>query len=309
MGILLATVHIFSAVTGGAGAPTVILDTDIGDDIDDTWALAFLLGSPQLDLRLVVTASDDTPTKTRLLAKMLDKIGRTDIPIGTGVKNSNRPIHQAKWLADYDLKMYPRKVYEDGVGAMIDLIMKSERPVTLIVIGPQTNLREALRREPRIAEKARVVSMAGSIEIGYGGKQGRQPEYNVYRDVEAARAVFAAPWDITFAPLDTCGTIILKGEQFARVRDSKNPREQVVIQNYRAWTNFDKYPEGESSVLFDTEAVYLAMDQSFCEMKTVKLTIDDKGNTVPDEKGRPVNCAMSWKNKDAFEERLVKALE
>jgi len=309
MGILLASMHIFAAATAAPGAPVVILDTDIGDDIDDTWALAFLLGSPQLDLRLVTTASDDTPTKTRLLAKILDKIGRTDIPIGAGVKNSDRPINQSKWLADYDLKMYPGKVHDDGVGAMIDLIMGSEGPVTLIVIGPQTNLREALRREPAIAKKARVVSMSGSVEIGYGGKPGRQPEWNVLRDVEAAQAVLAAPWDITFAPLDTCGTLILKGERFARVRDSKNPRAQTVIANYRAWANYDKHPEGESSVLFDTEAVYLAMDDSFCEMKTVKLTIDDKGNTVPDETGRPVNCAMSWKNKDAFEERLVKALE
>jgi inosine-uridine nucleoside N-ribohydrolase len=301
--------YLFAVATAAPGAPAVILDTDIGDDIDDTWALAYLLGSPQLDLQLVVTASDNTPLKTRLLAKIMDKIGRTNIPIGTGVKNSDHPINQSKWLGDYDLKMYPGKVHEDGVAAMIDIIMKSERPVTLIVIGPQTNIKEALRREPGIAGKARVVSMAGSVEIGYGGKAGRQPEWNIVKDVEAARAVFAAPWDITFAPLDTCGTLVLKGERFARVRDSKNPLAQVVIDNYRAWANFDKHPEGESSVLFDTEAVYLAMDNAFCEMKTVKLSIDDKGNTVPDENGRPVNCAMGWKNKDGFEELLVKALE
>lgn len=309
MGLFLAGMHIFAVAAAVPGAPIVILDTDIGDDIDDTWALAYLLGSPQLDLRLVVTASDNTPLKTRLLAKILDKIGRTNVPIGTGFKNSDKSINQLKWLGDYDLKMYPGKVYEDGVGAMIDLIMKSDRPVTLIVIGPQTNLREALRREPKIAEKARVVSMAGSVEIGYEGKQGRQPEWNVLRDVEAARAVFAAPWDITLAPLDTCGTLVLKGERFARVRDSKKTLAQVVIANYRDWANFDKYPEGQSSVLFDTEAVYLAMDDKFCEMKTVKLSIDDKGTTAPDENGRPINCAMSWKDKDGFEEMLVKTLE
>ena len=191
MGILLTGMQFLMAATGGS---LVILDTDVGDDIDDTWAVGMLLGSPQLDMRLIVTASDDTPTKTRLLAKILEKMGRTDVPIGTGVKNSDNKIHQAKWLQDYDLKNYPGKVHEDGVAAMIDVIMGAERPVTLIVIGPQTNIKEALRREPRIAEKARVVSMAGSVEIGYGGKPGRQPEWNVVKDVEAARAVYAAPW-------------------------------------------------------------------------------------------------------------------
>ena len=81
-----------------------------------------------------------------------------------------------------------------------------------------------------------------------------------------------------------------------------------MIDNYREWANFSQHPEGQSSVLFDTEAVYLAMDESFCEMKTVKLSIDDKGNTVPDENGRPVNCALGWKDRDGFEEMLVKAL-
>lgn len=309
MGIFLASMQMFSIAAGSTEAPIVILDTDIGSDIDDTWALAMLLASPQLDTRLVVTADDNTPAKTRLLAKILENIDRTDVTIGTGVKTSDGRLNQAKWLGDYTLEKYPGKVHEDGVQAMIDMIIGSDRPVTLIVIGPHTNIAEALRREPRIAEKTRVVSMFGSVEIGYNGKTGRQPEWNVLKDVPAAKATFAAPWDITIAPLDTCGTLILKGDRFARVANSKNPRARTVIDNYRNWVNYDKYPEGTSSVLFDTEAVYLAMDDAFCQMKTVKLSIDDKGNTYPDENGRPVNCALAWKDKNAFEELLVKTLE
>ena len=107
MSFLLSVVPACLCCLAAAPVPVpVILDTDIGDDIDDTWALAMLLGSPQVDLRLVVTASDDTPTKTRLLAKILEKMGKTDIPIGTGVKNSDNPIHQAQWLGDYQLDTY-----------------------------------------------------------------------------------------------------------------------------------------------------------------------------------------------------------
>jgi len=292
-----------------AAAPVpVILDTDLGDDIDDTWALGMLLGSPRVDLKLVVTASDDTVKKTRLVAKILEAMGRADVPLGQGVKTSDNAIHQEKWLGDYQLAQFKGKVFEDGVQAMIDCIRQSPQPITLVVIGPQTNIQEALKRAPDIAEKARVVAMAGSVEIGYNGKKGVDPEWNVFKDIPAARAVFAASWDITIAPLDSCGTMILCGERFAKVEDAKDPKAATVTANYRDWAHYDKHPKGQSSVLFDTVAAYLAFDEVWCEMKTVKLVIDDKGVTKPSEDGRPVHCAMGWKNRDAFEDLLVRAL-
>jgi inosine-uridine nucleoside N-ribohydrolase len=224
------------------------------------------------------------------------------------VKNSANAIHQATWLGDYDLKSYKGKVYEDGVAKMIEMIKQGPGITTLLVIGPQTNIQEALRRDPEIAKKARVVSMAGSVEIGYNGKQGRDPEWNVVKDVAAARAVFAAPWDIVMAPLDSCGTLALTGERYAKVEASTEARTKTLIENYHQWSNFSQYPKGTSSILFDTVAAYLTFDQALLSMKTVKLSIDDKGNTVPDEKGRPVHCAMGWKDKDAFEALLVKLL-
>ena len=66
----------------------VILDTDIGDDIDDTWALVMLLKSPELDLRLVVTDFGDTVYRARLVAKLLQVAGRTDVPIGIGIRQA-----------------------------------------------------------------------------------------------------------------------------------------------------------------------------------------------------------------------------
>ena len=308
MGALFCLHACLMSAMGAATPVPVVLDTDIGDDIDDTWALAMLLGAPQVDLKLIVTASDDTPTKTRLLAKILEQSGRTDIPIGTGVKNSDNAIHQSAWLGNYDLKSYKGKVYEDGVAKLIEVIKQGSGITTLLVIGPQTNIREALRRDPEIAKKARIVTMAGSIEIGYGGKKGRDPEWNVVKDVAAARAVFAAPWEIVMAPLDSCGTLILSGERYAKVEASSESRTKTLIENYHQWSNFAHYPKGSSSVLFDTVAAYLTFDESLLTMKTVKLSIDDKGNTVPDEKGRPVRCALDWKNKDAYEDLLVKTL-
>lgn len=290
------------------GVP-VILDTDLGDDIDDTWALAHLLGTPKVDLQLIVTAADNTPVKTRLAAKILTAMGRTDVPLGMGKQTSENKINQAEWLGDYELNGYAGTLHEDGIGEMIRLIRAAKKPVTLCVIGPQTNIAEALRRAPDIAEKARIVSMAGSVYAGYHGKQGADPEWNVFKDIPAARAVFAAPWEITIAPLDLCGTLILSGERYARVAASKSPLAGVTIANYNQWTNRKNYPAGESSVLFDTAATYLCISEKLAEIKTVKLSIDDKGATVPDEtNGRPVRCALSWKDRVKFEEMLVDAL-
>jgi len=295
---------------GDATAPVpVILDTDLGDDIDDTWALAMLLGSPQVDVQLIVTAYGDTPTKTRLVAKILERMGRTDIPLGTGVKTNDRPINQLEWLGDYSLEDYKGTVIDDGVGAMIDHIKNAPRPITLCVIGPQSNIKAALERDASIAMNARVVTMAGSVHIGYDGRQGRQPEWNVKADVPAAQAVFAAPWEITMAPLDICGTLRLQGERYRAVTSSTNPRAVVTIENYDKWANRKHYPEDSSSVLFDTAATYLVMDESLANIETIKLSIDSDGNTVPDEKGRPVRCGMSWKDRNAFEQLLIDALK
>lgn len=297
-------------VLAAAPAPVhMILDTDIGDDIDDTWALCQALGTPEISLKLVVTAFQNTPEKTRLLAKILERAGRTDIPIGTGKKTGDNPINQQAWLGDYDLSGYPGKVHADGVQAMIDLIMAADGPITVCAIGPVTNLAEALRREPRIADKARVVLMAGSIHIGYEGHPGPQPEWNVRCDVAAFRAVLAAPWDITIAPLDSCGAFRLSGEDYLRVARSDAPAAKTVIENYDLWVNRKHHPENSSSILFDTVAVYLAHDTKWLELETLPLSVDDQGMTYIDpERGRPVHCALRWKDEAAFKAHLIGSL-
>ena len=127
--------------TRAAAAPApppipVILDTDIGDDIDDTWALALALKSPELDVRLVVTDFGNTEQRAKLVARVLELAGRTDIPIGIGIKENDDPGPQAEWVKGYDLAKYPGRVLKDGVQALIDTVMASPAPMTLIAIGP-----------------------------------------------------------------------------------------------------------------------------------------------------------------------------
>ncbi len=290
-----------------------ILDTDFGDDIDDTWALGVLLQSPELDLKLVVGDYGRVDYRTRLLARFLQASGRADIPVGMGVVSGPKGEGpQAAWLKGFDLASYPGKVHKDGVQAMIDLIMASREPITLIAIGPTPNLAAALRREPRIAERARFVGMYGSVRLGYGGSTNIAPEWNVRADAKSCQKVFSAAWDMTITPLDTCGLVTLDGDRYARIRDSANPVAKAVIENYRAWsTDKDKnnrVAETRSSVLFDTVAVYLAIRQDLCRMERVRLRVTDDGLTVPDPNGKLVNAAMSWNTLDGFRDWLTTRL-
>jgi inosine-uridine nucleoside N-ribohydrolase len=84
------------------------------------------------------------------------------IPIGMAYSKRQEGGNQSDWVTNYDLKSYPGKIYEDGVGALIDIIKKSPEKITVIAIGPVPNLAEALRRDPSIAENANFVGMHGN---------------------------------------------------------------------------------------------------------------------------------------------------
>lgn len=292
----------------------VILDTDIGDDIDDTWALALLLQSPELDLKLVVGDYGKAQYRAQLLAKFLERAGRSDVPVGVGLDvGPHGTGRQAEWVKDYELRSYPGKVHADGVQALIDTIMHSPQPVTLVAIGPVPNLAAALKREPRVAQHARFVGMDGSVRVGYGGAKQPCAEWNVAADPKAMQAVFAAPWDITITPLDTCGLVQLRGAKYGRVRDHAARRAADLIPNYRLWLAADPAsPPGlgdqHSSTLFDTVAVLLAIRQDLCVMEKLNLRVTDAGFTVMDAQARPVNVAAQWKDLGAYEDFLVSRL-
>jgi inosine-uridine nucleoside N-ribohydrolase len=288
----------------------VILDTDIGDDIDDTWALAMMLYSPELDVKLVVSDTQDTRWRAKIIAKMLEVGGRTDVPVGIGIPQPCDPPTkgQALWVADYDLKSYPGTLLEDGVQAIIDTIMVSPDPVTLICIGPMPNIAEALRREPGIASRAHFVGMHGRIHRHHGGVEGAIAEWNVVCDVAACQQVFAAPWlSLTITPLDTCGVVQFKGERFSRARNTNDPLLAAVIENYRLWLGGTM--KDESSILFDTVAVHLAYSTEYLKMERMGIRVTDDGFTVPDEAAPQLNVAIDWTDLEGYQDYLLDRLE
>jgi inosine-uridine nucleoside N-ribohydrolase len=219
---------------------------------------------------------------------------------------------QAAWIKDYDLSSYHGPVHADGVQAIIDAIMQSPEPVTLICISPMPNVAAALAREPRIAERARFVGMQGSIRFGYNHAATPAAEWNVKAAPHACQTGFAAPWDITITPLDTCGVVKLEGDRYRKVRDSRDPIASTIIENYRIWHkgiggNAEEVEE-HSSTLFDTVAVYLAFSQAFCNMERLGIRVTDDGFTPIDPQSKPLNVATSWRDFDGYCDFLVKRL-
>lgn len=286
-----------------------ILDTDIGDDIDDTWALAMALKSPELDLKMVSTAYQDTEYRARIVAKFLEIAGRTDVAVALGPQEYEKPERkrQINWVKDYDLKSYGGKVFSNGIDAMIELIMAAEETVTIICIGPGTNIAAALEKEPRVAQKCFFAGMHGSIHWSHRKENKVIPEYNVVSDIGAARKIFEANWkDIVITPLDTCGRIRLKGDLYQSIRDVNDIVLKTLIENYEIWSG--KKDMTESSILFDTVAVHLAYSSEFLSVKNMNIHIDDNGYTVLDEKAKAIKCALEWTDMHGYEEYLVKRL-
>ncbi len=320
-GFLMATSAALAAcaqpgTVGQSAAPApVILDTDIGDDIDDTWALMMLLRMPELDLKLAVGDFGNALYRARLLAKLLEVTGRTDVPVGIGLGRTDNRGQQSSWLGDYQLADYPGRVIDDGVQAIIDTIHQSPTPVTLLCLGPVPNIAQALRRDPAIAGNARFVGMYGSIYKGYLNSPVPAAEYNVKVDPASLQAAFAAPWECTITPLDTCGQIVLDGANYRRLHDSDDPWLRALMANYRAWLPGAPFVDPNqdttriSTTLFDSVAVYLAARDDLLVMEELPIRVTDDGYTVIDrEHGHRVNCAVGWKDQAAFEQYLTTTL-
>jgi len=330
LGILAVFMAALSSCAIGGGSSgqkiPVIFDTDICDDIDDTWALALLLQSPEFDVKLITTEVGNTQSKAKTVAKFLETVGRTDIPIGIGVQQHKGHHRQDAWAKDYELSSYPGTIYEDGVQALIDTIMKSGKKIKLVAVGPLPNVAAALEREPKIAEKAEFFGMHGSVRLGYGGNKTPSAEYNVRAFVKEAQKVFTAPWDMTITPLDTCGIVQLKGEKYQKVLNNNSPLTNALMENYRAWfrqgllsqkkdlgeaeldKRINEKCNSSSSTLFDTVAIYLAMSTGLAKMETLPIIVTNDGFTRINDKGKKINCATEWKDLGAFEDLLVDRL-
>lgn len=286
----------------------IIFDTDIGDDIDDALALALALQSPELDIRLITTVVDDVESRTRLVWKQLGLYGRQDIPIATGASQPlldpiiNRRMPQFDVLTAADQP--PTAAKRNAVDQIILTLLNSKEKITLVPIGPLTNIALALRTEPRIKDHIEKIVLMG------GAYYPARREYNIYRDRIAAEIVFSSGLPIVGVGLDVTEPCKLEGADLERLRTANNPASQFLYKLIQLWQvgKADHYP-----VLYDPLAIAATIRPSLITTETGKVQVETAspmlyGTTVFTKGKGTVEAAKEVKKReflDLFIERLA----
>jgi purine nucleosidase len=266
----------------------VIIDTDIGDDIDDAFALYLAIRSPELDIAGITTVFKNTYQRAQIVANLLRVAGRSDIPVVAGAK---RPIVSGKIYGvpiPFDQKphqfleeMSDESVDESMNAAqfIIQTVKASDTPITLITLGALTNVAIALMAAPEIATNIeKIVIMGGAFDLNIS-------EYNFSCDPEAAHVVLAAGIPTLIVGLDVTFKCELSEEQVAALRSSPDPIAGLIMRMREYWDSQHIY-------LHDPLAVAVAYRQDFVKLGKRKIDIELKGEYT---RGMSINLSgINW---------------
>jgi inosine-uridine nucleoside N-ribohydrolase len=283
----------------------VILDTDIGDDIDDAFALALALRSPELRLLGIATEFGDTELRARLLDRYLAAVGRADIPVAAGIATAHSNVFTQAAYA----RQAPdsKQKHPDAVEFLLGQIRAHPGQITLIAIGPLFNVQAAIERDPATFRKLRrVVMMGGSIDRGYDGRNGeRRPpdaEWNINRDPPGARALLAAGVPVFMMPLDSTQIHLETKEREAIFSHGSPLTDQLTLLYHQWMVGAEGHPDAPT--LFDPVAVAYAVRPDLCPATPMRLEVDDQGFTRP-VSGAPNAQVCLKSDESAFLELLL----
>ncbi len=254
----------------------VIIDTDVGDDIDDAFALALALRSPELQILQIDSAFGDTHLRARLLERFLHDAGEPQVLLAQGVITHAESIFTQRPYAEQQVE--PSHPYADAVTTALDLIRNSPGEITLIAIAPLSNIGAMIDRDPATFRKLkRVVLMGGSIRRGYGDlgyepDKGPEPEWNIKNDIGSARKLLASGVPIFMMPLDATQLKLDEVKRSLLLKHGSQLTDQLAIL-YLQWGE-------QTPTLYDAMAVAYAVNPSLCPTTPMHLRIDDRGMTL-----------------------------
>jgi inosine-uridine nucleoside N-ribohydrolase len=258
----------------------VIIDTDIGDDVDDAFALALALSSDRVQILGVTTAWGNTDLRARLVERFLKQTSHVDIPVAAGPRTAPSTIFtQASWAEAFP---EPAKGWPNAVDFILDAIRRNPGQITLISLAPLSNVGALIARDPATFRKLkRVVMMGGSIRQGYGDlgylpDQGPSAEYNIKMDIPAAKELFASGVPIEMMPLDSTQ---LKLDEVLRATlfSHGTPSTDALGELYKQWAAASA--QNVTPTLYDAMAVAEAIDPSLCPTTPMRIQVDDAGFT------------------------------
>lgn len=306
-GLLLSLCSAASLLAAGCVVP-IILDTDIGTDVDDAYALVLAARSPGLDLRAVTTLYGDVAIRSAMARKLLLMMGRGELPVASGVKQpfDGREIHWGGWEGKGVLvegEVIKGVSQTPGSDLMAQILSESKEKIVVVSVGGLTNVALALRSYPSLRTKIeRLVIMGGCVRpfVLEGKKIPEKLETNLHHDVEAAALVLQSGLPITLVPAEVTFQAKLFLKDFDRIRASSSSLARSMsymtehfgsrLKIFMKGFGVDQYYADTATLLHDPLAVYTLVDPSLMKTEPVRIrvetgpetirTIEDKNGTI-----------------------------
>lgn len=282
-----------------------IFDTDPG--VDDSMAFFLAMASPELDLigMTTVFGNGGTGTTTRNALRLVEYMERSDIPVVRGAeapllhpyRGRGASVHGADGLGESYMPE-PQGTPAAGRAAQFiaDQVMAAPGDITLIAVGPLTNLALAVSLEPDIVQAVREVIIMGGAATRPGNAS-PVAEANIHNDSAAAHIVFQAGWPLTMVGMDVTCTTIMAPAYLDRLFRVGNRATDFIAQIVPFYLNFHRQQGVDGIYVHDSSAIAYAFEPSlFTTRKTfVQVRVSEDGtdgHTIPDWRdqwGQPHN--------------------
>jgi purine nucleosidase len=309
IGIVAAAFFILCGPAQAQAAEKIIIDTDIGDDIDDAFALGLALSSPEFEILGVSASFGDTPTRAKMLDRMLGELGRSDIPVVMGAPaNVNLNAFTQRRYAEGG--KFARATHPASVDFILDQARKYPGEITLVAIGPLPNIGAMIDKDPTAFRKLkRVVIMGGSVRTltdpyGVAAPIASHPEWNIKNDITSAQKLFNSGVPLQVLPLDS--TANLKMHEVARTAlfAHGSMLTNILAGLYYEWSAYTRSP---TPILYDPMTLASLLEPSLCPLTPMHITVDEAGNTK-ETPGAPNAQVCLHSDADAFLRFYVKRI-
>jgi len=280
---IIALFLVLMALPASGTPKKVILDTDPGTD--DAIALMLALNSPELDVRAVTVVPGNATAKQGLenALRMVSLANRCDIPVAAGAQH---PLFQKLITAEFwhgknglaNIELPASKCKVDprfGPDLIIQMVHAAPHEITLVPVGPLTNIALAVEKDPSIVPLVKeVVLMGGSIS---GGNVNASAEANIYNDPDAAQIVFQAGWPLTMVGLDVGDKTLFSSKYLEQLGQTHGPVNDFIYQVAHFLVELSMKYGFEGAPMYDPLAVGVAIDASLVNAPPMHVDVETRG--------------------------------